>query len=80
MTIVQDHKANFETLQNAFENGDVALIECQDRKTGEVLAVICAAQYDGEEILFTPFCSFFNGNPYEILSPFMGPEETGTMK
>ena len=35
------HKANFETLQAAFDNGDVALMECQLASTGEPVAVLC---------------------------------------
>jgi hypothetical protein len=64
------HKQNFETLQQAFDNGDVALMECQLAATGEPVAVLCAANRlpDGE-VEFAPFAMLFNGNPYEILNP-----------
>jgi len=43
MAIATGHKANFTMLQQAFDNGDVALMECQLTTTGEEVAVICAA-------------------------------------
>jgi hypothetical protein len=70
MALAIGHRHNFETLQQAFQNGDVALLECQLAASGEEVAVICAAnpQEDGG-IQFTPFAMFFNGNPYELLNP-----------
>ena len=64
------HKANFETLQKAFGNGDVALMECQLASTGEPVAVVCAANHlpDGE-VEFAPFAMLFDGNPYEAINP-----------
>ena len=69
MTIVQQHKPNFETLRQAFENGDVALLECQLKGTGESVAVITAVNREDEDFSFIPFAMFFNGNPYELLNP-----------
>ncbi len=63
------HKENFKILQRAFKNGDVALLECQNRENGDVVAVICAVGRDNEEYVFSPFASLFNDNPYETLSP-----------
>jgi hypothetical protein len=70
MAIPKGHKQNFNTLVDAFKNGDVALMECQLSATGETVAVICAANRmpDGE-IEFAPFGMLFNGNPYELLNP-----------
>ena len=70
MALPTGHKANFETLQAAFDNGDVALMECQLAATGEPVAVLCAANRlpDGE-VEFAPFAMLFNGNPYELLNP-----------
>lgn len=69
MTAVQQHKPNFETLREAFENGDVALLECQLKTTGESVAVVVAVNRDGGEFGFVPFAMMFNGNPYEMLNP-----------
>jgi hypothetical protein len=70
MAIPKGHKQNFQTLVDAFKNGDVALMECQLSATKETVAVICAANRlpDGE-IEFAPFGMLFNGNPYELLNP-----------
>jgi hypothetical protein len=70
MAIPKGHKQNFQTLVDAFNAGDVALMECQLSATGETVAVICAANRmpDGE-IQFTPFAIMFNGNPYEMVNP-----------
>ena len=70
MAIAQGHRENFETLAQAFDAGDVALIECQLAATGEPVAVICAVNRlpDGE-IEFVPFATLFNQNPYEAVNP-----------
>ena len=69
MTIVQQQKPNFETLRQAFGNGDVALLECQLISTGESVAVVTAVNHDGENCVFVPVAMMFNGNPYELLNP-----------
>ena len=66
-TIVQDHKRNFETLREAFNAGDVCLMDCIEKSTGEHVATICAIVFDGKEFNITPFAKFFNGNPFEML-------------
>lgn len=71
MTIVQGHKENFETLRRAFRAGDVCIMDCIEKSTGEHVAVICATVFDGKEYCMTPFARFFNGNPYEMLIPPM---------
>lgn len=72
MTIVQGHKQNFDSLMRAFRNGDVCLMECKRKSDGEVLAVICATTFDEDGTMTaTPFAAFFNGDPYEMLSPPM---------
>jgi hypothetical protein len=70
MALSSGYKANFDTLQQAFRNGDVALMECQLSATGEPVAVVCAAnrQEDGS-VEFAPFAMMFAGNPYEMLNP-----------
>ena len=69
MTVVQQNKPNFDTLRQAFENGDVALLECQLKTTGESVAVVVAVNRDSDDFSFVPFAMMFNGNPYEILNP-----------
>jgi hypothetical protein len=70
MALAVGHKTNFETLKQAFGAGDVALMECELATTGEVVAVICAAnRHPDGDIEFVPFATLFNGNPYEMLNP-----------
>lgn len=73
MAIPKGHKANFETLQRACENGDLALMECVDKNTGAPVITICAVSCEGEEgeFVFTPLARMFDGNPYEQLVPPM---------
>lgn len=66
-TIVERHKENFETLCRAIKAGDVALMDCIEKETGEHVAVLCAVEHMDEEYVFIPFVRFFNGNPYELL-------------
>lgn len=64
------HKKNFDTLIKAFRRGDVCLMECTIKATGERVAVICAAQeLEGGVVEFVPFAVMPNGNPYELLDP-----------
>ena len=70
MPLLAGHKANFDTLREAFLAGDAALMDCQLAATGEEVAVICAATRlpDGE-VEFAPFAMLFNDNPYKLVNP-----------
>ena len=67
MTVVQQHSQNFETLREAFLNRDVALLECQLKTTGEVVAVVAAVKNETDEIAFVPIAMMFNGYTYACL-------------
>lgn len=70
MSLLPGHRANFDTLRQAFLSGDVALMECQLAATGENVAVICAAnRQDDGGVAFVPFAMFFNDNPYRLVNP-----------
>jgi len=70
MALAVGHRRNFDTLQQAFAAGDVALMECQLAASGETVAAICAANRDPDgSVEFAPFAMLFNGNPYELLNP-----------
>ena len=70
MALLPGHKQNFETLRQAFLNGDVALMECQLTATGSPVAVLCAAnRTDDGGAEFVPFGMLFDGNPYEAVIP-----------
>jgi Family of unknown function (DUF6117) len=74
MAIPDSIKTNFHTLGKAFEKGDIALLECRDRSTGEPEYAICAInirrQADREpEIEMVAFGLMFSSDPYEALIP-----------
>jgi len=75
LTIVQRHKDNFDTLGDAFRDGNVALLECTLLSTGEKVAVIVATWEDAKgTVNCTPFAMFLNGNPFEMLQPSLDAE------
>ena len=54
----------------AARNGDLALLECTDAKTGAPVMAICMMSIcaDGE-MQMTPVAKIFDGNPFEELVP-----------
>jgi len=60
---------NFQTLKTAAANGDLALLDCQDRKTGRAVRVMAAIGRDGNEFTMVPLAKMFDGDPYEELNP-----------
>jgi hypothetical protein len=62
-------RRNFQTLRQAADNGDLALMECTDAKNGELRYVICAVGRDNTDYVFTPFGHLHDGNPYEAYIP-----------
>jgi hypothetical protein len=79
MAIPDAIKTNFNTLEKAFMNGDIALLECRDRSNGEPTYAICAINLnqlaDREpEMELVPMGLMFNGDPYEMLIPATDPE------
>ena len=69
MTILYGHKANFETLKRAMDNGDVALVDCRRKDTGEAVVALCAVNFDGRGYAMAPLALLFNDDPYEVLDP-----------
>lgn len=70
MPLSDGDKANFETLRNAFQQGDVALLECQLVATGEPTAVICAVNREADQSFsFVPIARLFADDPYSLLIP-----------
>jgi hypothetical protein len=80
MAIPDAIKTNFNTLEKAFKYGDIALVECRDRKDGEPAFAICAINYHQQddrepEIEMVPLGLMFNVDPYEMLIPASAPVE-----
>jgi hypothetical protein len=72
-------KNNFHTLEQAFRNGDIALLECRNRVDREPAYAICAInvirQSGAEpEIEMVPVGLMFSSDPYEMLIPASDPE------
>lgn len=63
------HKKNFDTLHRASKNGDLAIIECTDKKTMKPVYVVAAVYFDGEEYTMTPIAKMFDVNPYDEVNP-----------
>jgi len=69
MALTTSHKANFKTILRAFANGQVALMECTNKGTGEQVAVICAVSHVREDFAVVPLAQLFNGSPCDVLEP-----------
>lgn len=69
MRLSKGIKANFKTLQSACKAGRLAVLDCQDAKTGKSVPVIVALNAHGKEYEFVPLARMFVGNPYEELKP-----------
>lgn len=69
MQLTESSKANFITLQRACKDKRLALLDCQDAKTGESTPVILAVNFDGQAYSFVPLAKMLVGNPYEEFNP-----------
>ncbi len=79
MAIPNAIKTNFNSLERAFRNGDIALLECRNRSNGEPAYAICAINLhrraDREpEIEMVSLGLMFDDDPYETLIPASAPE------
>lgn len=75
MAISKGYQANFQTLQRAEANGDLALLECKDAKSGQPVIAVVAVQREANGMFrFVPLAKMFDGNPYEELLPPEGGE------
>jgi len=63
------HKNNFETILRAAANGDLALVQCRMKSTGEIVAAVAAVSWDGQHYTITPFALMIDGDPFELLDP-----------
>ena len=68
--ITEGHKFNFDTLFAAAQNGDLALVECTDKATGNVVIAVCAVvTYENGTTDIVPLAKMFDGSPYDELNP-----------
>lgn len=62
-------KQNFNTLLNACENKRLCLMECKRKKDGEIVNLVCAMNYDNDEVVMLPVAEMMTGDPYEDYFP-----------
>lgn len=61
------HKANFETLERAFNNGELALVSAVRKADKKDVALVCAMQHNEDgSIMPIPLAEMVNGNPFEL--------------
>lgn len=69
MAIPKGVKKNFETLQRAFADEQVCVMEVLDKKTGEIVDAICMVNMVGDEYNLVPVAFMPRENPYERFAP-----------
>lgn len=69
MAIPNPYRRNFATLLRAAAEGNLALVECTDAKTGVPRFVICAVGRDDGAYVMTPFGHLHDGNPFDAYLP-----------
>lgn len=74
MALSEADRKNFETLQRAMQNGDLALLEAIRRSDGKKVALVVGLSQQGEEVLIYPFAVMVEGNPYEDFISPMDPD------
>lgn len=61
------HKENFETLCQAYNNGDLVLVPTTRKSDGVKVALVCAISIiEGEELRIVPLAVMIEDNPYEL--------------
>lgn len=71
-TFLDGYRPILDTIYRAAREGDLALMECQDAKTGKPVAVVVAVNQPGDkggEYSMVPLARLFDGNPYTLLNP-----------
>ncbi len=63
------HQSTLDDLVAAVNAGQLNLMICQDRKTGEPVAVLVACKVIDGEFEFAPLARFFNGPPADEVTP-----------
>lgn len=75
MALPDYHKANFDTIIDAADAGQLALLEATNQ-AGEPVALICAINYVDGEYQMIPLAQMIEGNPFELFTPPEGLEDS----
>ena len=69
MASPQPDRTTFDTLLRAAADGNLALLECADARTGEPRYVLCAVAFDGASYCMTPFGHLADDDPFALYRP-----------
>ena len=69
MPVSNRAKHVFETLTQSARNYELCLIECDDRKTGKKVNVICRVENVDGVVTMKPLGKLFRGNPFNEVTP-----------
>jgi hypothetical protein len=66
-TLLRGYRANFQTMLQASDNGDLALVSAIRKADQQPVALVCAMQRnDDQTITPVPFAVMVEGNPFEL--------------
>ena len=69
-SFLSGYEVNFESIRRACINGDLALLEAQDKAAGEKAALIVAInRYSGGDSEMVPLARMIDGDPYKQFNP-----------
>jgi hypothetical protein len=67
VALTEGETTNFDTLKQAAENDDLALVRSAWQATQEPCALVCAVTtYEDNSVELTPFAVLIDGDPYEL--------------
>lgn len=68
--LAKGYKHNYDTLLQAAENGDLALMSAIRKSDQQPVALVCAMnRHENEDISMVPLAVMVEGNPYELYEP-----------
>ncbi len=69
MALTRKASMTFGTILEAASEHRLCLVECEDRKTGKKVSVICETWQDNGNIMMNPLGKLFSGSPYNEVTP-----------
>lgn len=69
MALTKKAKMTFNTICEAASEHRLCLVQCEDRKTGKVVPVLCEQWTEDGQVVFNPLGKLFSGSPYNEVAP-----------
>lgn len=69
MAISRKAKLTFNTIIEAADEHRLCLVECEDRKTGKKVHVLCESWTEDGAVQLNPLGKLFSGNPFNEVTP-----------